>query len=77
MRIFVNPPLRVGNADLLHHLNGDILSLGAAFFLMQFDGLDDLVAHGKHGVEAGHRLLKDHRDVIAAHLPHLSLGQFQ
>ena len=35
---------------------------------MQDRGLGDLVADAEHRVEAGHRLLEDHRDVAAAEL---------
>jgi hypothetical protein len=33
--------------------------------------LGDLVADGEERIEARHRLLEDHRDVVAAHLAHL------
>ena len=32
------------------------------------DHLGDLLADGEHRVEAGHRFLEDHRDLVAAHL---------
>ena len=41
------------------------------------DRLDDLVADGEHRVQRGHGLLEDHRDVPAAHLHPLLLGQPQ
>src|SRR5690606_41456270 len=37
----------------------------------------DLAADAQHRVEAGHRLLEDHGDVVAAHPLHLPLGQGQ
>ena len=38
-------------------------------------GLDDLVADRVVGVQRGERVLEDHRDVAAAELAHLLLGQ--
>ena len=35
--------------------------------LMQPHDLGDLLADGEHRVEAGHRLLEDHADLVAAH----------
>ena len=37
---------------------------------MEGDRLGNLVADPMHGIERGHRLLKDHRDLIAAHGAH-------
>ena len=39
--------------------------------------LGDLPADGQHRIEARHRLLEDHRDVVAADLAHLALGELQ
>jgi hypothetical protein len=36
-------------------------------------GFGDLEPERQHRIEARHRLLKDHRDLIAAHLAHLAL----
>ena len=41
---------------------------------MQLDDLVYLVAAAEHGVQAGHRLLEDHRDAVAANLHHLAGG---
>ena len=41
--------------------------------LVQLHGLGDLVADGEHRVQRRHRLLEDHRDVVAADLRHLVL----
>src|SRR5277367_504228 len=35
------------------------------------------MADRQHWIERGHRLLKDHRDLIAADVPHLGLAQAQ
>ena len=45
--------------------------------LVQQDRLQDLVADAVHRVQAGHRLLEDHRDLAAAHLQHLVLAHRQ
>ena len=42
--------------------------------LMQRDGFDDLIADGVDRIQRRHRLLEDHRDVFAAHVPHLPLA---
>ena len=41
---------------------------------MQLNGLDDLAANGVHRRERAHGLLKDHADVVAAHLPNFGSG---
>ncbi len=38
------------------------------------DRLDDLVADAVHRVEAGKRILEDHRDLLATDLPELVVG---
>jgi hypothetical protein len=40
------------------------------------DEAKDLFTQGKHGVDAGLRILKDHCDPPAAERPHGSIGQF-
>ena len=42
---------------------------------MRLDRLDDLVAHGHDRVQAGRRLLEDHRHAAPAHRAHARLGQ--
>src|SRR3990172_1900698 len=71
MRVGVDARLGVGDLDQPEHLDG----LRPGFFfaqpLMQLDRLADLVADGEDRIERGHRLLKDHRDLVAADLAHL------
>ena len=43
--------------------------------LMEPHGFRDLVADREHRVQAGHRLLEDHRDVVAADVAHLVLRE--
>jgi hypothetical protein len=42
--------------------------------LMQAQCFFDVIAYGVKRVEAGHRLLKNHRDFIAANGAHLRFG---
>ena len=44
---------------------------------MQKDHLADLVAHGFHRVQRGHRVLEDHGDFLAADRPHLLIAQLE
>src|SRR5262249_45244479 len=39
--------------------------------------LTELPPDGEHWIEARHRLLKDHRDVVAANAPHLLVGEVE
>ena len=45
--------------------------------LVQLHHFGDLVADPHHRIERGHRLLKDHRDPVAADLAHLGIAEFQ
>ena len=51
--------------------------LGFGFFLMEPNGLDNLLAHGIDGVQAGHRLLENHRDAVSANGAHPVFGEFE
>ncbi len=42
---------------------------------MHGQGLDQLVFDGVDGIEAGSRILEDHRDVATSDLAHLALAQ--
>jgi hypothetical protein len=44
---------------------------------MKLNRLDDLFADAMHGVERGHRLLENHRDIVAANLAHVLDGQLR
>ena len=72
VRVLVDPLLGRRDADQAQHLD----RRGARASrrpdpLVEQDRLDDLVADGEDRVERGHRLLEDHRDLVAADLPHL------
>ena len=62
----------VGDADLAEHLHRARPSASpAADRLVQLHRLGDLVAAGEDRVERRHRLLEDHRDLVAADVAHL------
>ena len=76
MRILI-VPLRRDTHDL-QHLLGALLGGGVALVVaVQPHHLGDLVADALHRVQGRHRVLKDHRDVVAADLAHLVLRQLQ
>ena len=67
MRIVVDAPLGLGDPDQPQHLDRALAGLARATSpLVQPDRLADLVADREDRVQRGHRLLKDHRDLVAA-----------
>jgi hypothetical protein len=44
---------------------------------MQPDDLDNLLADGINGIQAGHRLLENHRDTVSANGAYSLVGQFK
>jgi len=70
MRVGLHPPLGLGDAEQLEHVDGAVEGLAAALALVEIDRLDDLVAHRVDRVERGHRLLEDHAEIVAAERPH-------
>ena len=77
MRIFQRPPLRFGDPDQAQHVDRLLPGLPGGDLPVQPDHFGDLVADPHHRVERGHRLLEDHRDAIAADLPHLGLVELE
>ena len=76
VRIFAHPPRRRRDADQGQHLDRPRSSACARVeALVQPQRLADLAADGQHRVQAGHRLLEDHADVVAAQLAHLGFRQ--
>jgi hypothetical protein len=61
---------RLGHADPPQHLHGALARRLAVQLLVQEQRFADLPADGHDRVERGHRLLEDHRDVVAADGPH-------
>jgi hypothetical protein len=64
----------LGDPDQVEHLGGLSHGRVVALLLVEHDGLGDLVTDGVHRVQAGHRLLEDHRDLVAADAAHLALA---
>lgn len=75
VRVFVHPFLRVGNPHVSKHLYGPFPGLAPGHPLMRADRLHDLVADRENRVEARHRVLKNHGDVIAPDLLHVFLAR--
>ena len=71
MRILVEPPFGVGNADELQELDRARFRLRVVHPHMDRQRLGDLQPDREQRVERRHRLLEDHRDVAAADLAHL------
>ena len=77
MRILVEPALGVGDADQPQQLDGARARLRLAHAEMDEQRLHDLQADRQDRIERGHRLLEDHRDVAAADLAHLLVGELE
>jgi len=57
--------------DLVEELDCSLLGVAAVHVEMRLERLSDLPPDREHGVQARHRILEDHRDVLAADLPQL------
>ena len=77
VRVRVHALLGRGDAHLAQHLHRALPRLLPIEALVQPDRLADLLAHRVDGVERRHRLLEDHRDLVAADAAHLRLGERQ
>src|SRR5262245_41324946 len=77
MRILLHPALGVGNVHHAEHLHGLVHGVAASEALVEPDGLGDLLTDREDRIERRHRLLEDHRDLLAADLPHLRRRQVQ
>ena len=78
VRIIVEPAGGIGKPHALQHGDGAGAQLrGLRLRLMGGHRLDDLRADRERRVEAGHRLLEDHRDAPSAHVAHRRRAQFQ
>ena len=64
--ILLEAHFRVGDADIPQVLEGLLPGGSALEALMELHGLHDLVADGLQGVQAGHGVLHDHGDLVAA-----------
>ena len=66
MRVVVDALVGVGDADQAQHLDRACARGALGQMLMDDRRLGDLVADRKDGIQRRHRLLEDHRDLIAA-----------
>ena len=73
MGILLGALFRVGDVHLLEAADGFIVRLLAGKVAVQLDGLDDLLAHLRGGIHAGHGVLENHGDFLAADGLHLLL----
>ena len=77
VRIVVEPRLGRRDAHLFQQADGFRLGRGPRQPPVQHDRFGNLRADGQHRVKRGHRLLKDHRDLVAADGAHLVGRQLQ
>src|SRR5262245_22238908 len=77
MRVFAGPPARLGDAHEAQHLHHAFLDRPAAEPLMQPQRLGDLATDGEDRIEARHRLLEDHADIVTADLTHGALAELE
>ena len=75
MRILFEPARAVRDADELEQFERARRRLLVGHLQMDEQRLHHLLADRQDRVERGHRLLEDHRDVAAAHLAHLLVGE--
>ena len=66
VRVAVDALARARDADALEQRDDAIARLGVGDVLVRLDLLDDLRADAVHRVQRRHRVLEDHRDLLAA-----------
>ena len=74
MRIGIKAAFGVRDIDLLQQRQRLRAQRGLAAALMHAQGFDQLVGHREARVQAGHRILEDHRDVFAEQAAPFVLG---
>jgi len=77
VRVVLEAFVGLGNAHEVEHVGRELQGFLLALTLVEHDRLGDLIAHGVDRVERGHRLLKDHGDVVATNAAHLGLGKLE
>ena len=77
VRVFVDPFVGRGNVDAAQQLDRPLARLPPRAAAMAQDRLDDLVADGEARVERGHRLLKYHRQPVAAQVAQRIVGDIE
>ena len=71
VRVIVEPVGGLRDADHAQQFDGALAGLLLVHAHVQFQRLGELAADRQHGVEARHRVLKDHGDLRAAHVADL------
>ena len=66
MRVVAHATFSVRDADHFEELDGALKSCGGVHLQVQLKRFRQLPANGQHRVERRHRLLKDHRNLVAA-----------
>jgi hypothetical protein len=77
VRVGLGAPLGLGHLDAAQHVDRLVHGVAARQPLVQRDRLADLPADRVERVERGHRLLEDHRDVVAADALHLAFAELE
>ena len=77
VRVGVDAAFGLGDVDAAQHFDGAVHRLLARQALVQRDRLAHLAADGEQRIERGHRLLEDHRDLVAADALHLGLAELE
>src|ERR1700753_4180591 len=75
VRVVVDPLLRPRHADEAEHLERARPRLALRDVAVQEDRLRDLPPDRPRRVQRRHRVLEDHRDLVAAHPPELVLAE--
>src|SRR5438045_3499246 len=77
MWVVVEPLLRARDADKVEELDGALARLALVHLEMKLERFGDLPADGEDRIQAGHGVLEDHRDVVAADAPDLVVVHLQ
>ena len=75
MRIIVRTQFRIGNRNFDHCLDGRLARGFPRKTTMKTQRLGYLLADREDGIQRGHRILKDHRDVVTTYCAHLGIRQ--
>ena len=75
VRVGAGDPLRLGDPDATEPGEHLVVDASPAFAVVQRHHLPHLPAHLHGGIQGGHRLLEDHRHLVAPESAHLVLGE--
>ena len=77
MRVLIEPPLRIGDADQLQEFDCARLRFRVGHAEMDLQRLFYLKADREDRVQRRHRLLEDHRNIAAADFAHLLIVEIE